>query len=178
MTFLRRACLALAALASLAVSIGCIAPTPPGPAPDPQPTPDPMAKYPPSGKLALEVGTGDGTFTPLADGMQVDVNYGPQGGEHIWLAVRCKGAGSPANITYRIDDEDGNVVSDVQQATAPSKQGQDGWRSMTGLTAFLDVDPASVAGKKVVFKAHLDDSYGSWLDAKGEALVQDGGGTF
>jgi hypothetical protein len=161
--------LALFGLASLALASGCA----PGIDTDPQPTP--VVRYSPSGKLALEVGTGTGAFEALGPDATVALNYGAQGGQHIWLAARCRGAGSPATITYSIEDEQGGIVSRERQTVVPSVPQQDGWREVTGLTAFLDIDPGTVMNKKVVFKAHLEDDYGTSLDAPGEATVSQGG---
>lgn len=161
--------LALLGLASLAFASGC------DPASDTGPQPTPVVKYPPSGELALEVGTGTDAFQALGPDARVAINYGPQGGQHIWFAARCHGAGSPATITYSIEDEQGGIVSTQQQTVVPSDPQQDGWRAVTGLTAFLNIDPGTVMDKKVVFKAHLEDDYGTSLDAPGEATVSQGG---
>jgi hypothetical protein len=160
--------LALLGLASLAFASGC------APALDTDPRPTPIVKYAPSGELALEVGTGTGAFEALGPDTRVAINYGPQGGQHIWFAARCHGAGSPATITYSIEDEEGGIVSAEQQTVVPSDPQQDGWRAVTGLTAFLNIDPDTVMDRKVVFKAHLEDDYGTSLDAPGEATVSQG----
>jgi hypothetical protein len=167
MTSLR---LALFGLACLAFASGC------GAAGDTDPPPAPVAHYPPGGELALEVGTGEGAFEVLGPETRVTLNYGAQGGQHIWLAVRCHGAGSPATINYSIEDEQGGAVSNEQRTVVPSEAQQDGWRGVNGLTAFINVDTATLGNKKVVFKAHLDDDYGSSLDAQGEATLAQGNG--
>lgn len=161
--------LALLGSAALAFASGC------DPAIDTDPQPTPIVKYAPSGELALEVGTGDGAFEALGPDTRVAIIRGSQGGQHIWFAARCHGAGSPATITYSIEDEQGGIVSAEQQTVVPSDPQQDGWRAVTGLTAFLYIDPGTVMNKKVVFKAHLEDDYGTSLDAPGEVTVSQGG---
>jgi hypothetical protein len=163
--------LALFGLASLAFASGC------GPAADTEPQPTPVRKYAPSGELALEVGTGEGAFEALGPDTQVALNYGVQGGQHIWFAARCRGAGSPATMSYSIEDEQGGIISNEQRTVMPSDPEQDGWRTVTGLTAFINVDLGTVKSNKVVFKAHLEDAYGTSLDAPGEATLSLGGGT-
>ena len=44
--------------------------------------------FDPRPALVLEVGTGDRVFTPVHDGDSVNITLGPQGGYHIWTAVR------------------------------------------------------------------------------------------
>lgn len=41
---------------------------------------------------ALEIGLGEEAFVaPLADGDEVSVSYGSQGGQHLWLAIHTAG---------------------------------------------------------------------------------------
>ncbi len=55
-----------------------------------------------AGAPIVQVGTGQSDFLPLVDGQMVTAEQGPQGGHHIWIAVRQRNlrqAGSVATIT-------------------------------------------------------------------------------
>jgi hypothetical protein len=55
-----------------------------------------------AGPPAVQVGTGQTDYLPLTDGQTVQAEQGPQGGHHIWIAVRqqnIKQAGSTTTIT-------------------------------------------------------------------------------
>lgn len=43
-----------------------------------------------AGEPSLEIGQGEQAFAPLADGEVVEPELGPQGGYHIWLALRMR----------------------------------------------------------------------------------------
>ncbi|WP_437928307.1 hypothetical protein WMF37_03450 [Sorangium sp. So ce291] len=48
-------------------------------------------KTPPSDLPAIVIGQGERAFAPLADGEVVPIEAGPQGGHHVWLALRVEG---------------------------------------------------------------------------------------
>lgn len=48
-------------------------------------------KRPSSGEPAIEIGQGSSAFAPLQDGEVVPIEAGPQGGHHVWLALRVTG---------------------------------------------------------------------------------------
>ncbi|MFO0755468.1 MAG: hypothetical protein U0359_03200 [Byssovorax sp.] len=162
--------LALALVSLAALSTGC------GPV-DPI-APEPPAPYKPSGTLAFEIGTGEGGFQALTPTTEVPLNYGPQGGEHIWFAARCKGAGSPARVHYSIVDVAGDFVSTEKLLVLPAEGDAEGWRVEAGTTAFIDGNAPLMNGMKLFFKGHLDDDYGTSLDATAEAVLTGAGDSF
>jgi hypothetical protein len=165
MTFRARAALFAAAFASLAFASGCT---------------HVIQPEGPTGKPAFEVGTGEGEFDTLGPSVAVPINYGIQGGTHIWFAARCKNLGPNAALTYSITDANGAVVSTEQSVMLPSDPGDDGWRTVAGLTAFIDGTVPVTSGMTVVFHGHIEDDDGHVLDATGDAVVdgsaQPGGG--
>lgn len=161
-TLPRAARLALS-LALLAFAPGC------GPV-DPI-EPEPPAPFEPSGPLAFEVGTGEGSFEALSAGSQVTLNFGAQNGEHIWFGARCQGAGSPARVRYSIVDVTGAFLSTEKKIMLPAENDPEGWRSAAGRTAFIDGSAPLVDGMKVIFRAHLDDDYGTSMDASAEGVL-------
>lgn len=48
-------------------------------------------KTPSSGDPEVEIGQGESAFAPLLDGEVVPIEPGPQGGHHVWLALRVSG---------------------------------------------------------------------------------------
>lgn len=54
----------------------------------------------PSGQPPLvEVGTGQADYLPTMDGDVAQVEAGPQGGYHIWLAIRVRGVRQSSSVT-------------------------------------------------------------------------------
>ncbi|WP_437944640.1 hypothetical protein WME98_27195 [Sorangium sp. So ce296] len=48
-------------------------------------------KTPSSGEPAIVIGQGESAFAPLDEGEVVPIEAGPQGGHHVWLALRVTG---------------------------------------------------------------------------------------
>ncbi|WP_437938624.1 hypothetical protein [Sorangium sp. So ce341] len=48
-------------------------------------------KTPASGEPAIVIGQGESAFAPLDEGEVVPIEAGPQGGHHVWLALRVTG---------------------------------------------------------------------------------------
>lgn len=48
-------------------------------------------KTPSSGDPAVVIGQGESAFAPLGDSEVVSIEAGPQGGHHVWLALRVNG---------------------------------------------------------------------------------------
>jgi hypothetical protein len=60
------------------------------------------------GPPEVVLGTGQTDYVPLADGQSVQLELGPQGGHHLWLAVRMKNlrqSGSTTAITSTLDGD-------------------------------------------------------------------------
>ncbi|MBK8256166.1 MAG: hypothetical protein IPK82_26290 [Polyangiaceae bacterium] len=58
----------------------------------------------PSNPEVFGIGTGEHCFEPLADGAEVPLMNGPQGGYHVWLAVGCQDCGSQVTLKYGVHD--------------------------------------------------------------------------
>ena len=66
-----------------------------------------------SGPSTIQIGTGQTGFTPLATGQTLRAEAGPQGGHHIWVAVRMKNmkqAGSTTQISRPVQPDTGTVI--------------------------------------------------------------------
>src|SRR5438552_1914737 len=55
---------------------------------------------------SLTVGSNDDATVP-AQGVLVET--GPQGGNHIWMAIACRGLGPQVSLSYGIKEVDANV---------------------------------------------------------------------
>lgn len=67
---------------------------------------------------AVIIGTGENEFTPMPGG-GVPINYGMQGGEHIWLGLSCKNLGPKVTAYFKITDvETGIEISQHGLAVA------------------------------------------------------------
>ncbi len=95
---------------------------------------DPCLCEPP----ALQVGTGDDTFSPLSDGDPVMMVHGPQGGWHMLGSVRVHHTTDIVRIHFVIATEAGVVVADNQLnvllVAEPDCAG-----SYPGMYAYIDV---------------------------------------
>jgi hypothetical protein len=60
------------------------------------------------------VGTGQTDFAPLTDGQVLMLERGPQGGHHIWIAVRMRNlrqSGSPTTLTAKLVNDPTSPIS-------------------------------------------------------------------
>ena len=66
---------------------------------------DPVWDMPCSDRPArsIEVGTGGDAFV-AADAAPIPIQYGSQGGQHIWVSLRLRGFGPEVTTTFGIDD--------------------------------------------------------------------------
>jgi hypothetical protein len=129
------------------------------------------AAYPGSPEIVL--GTGYFSFAPIVDQEAVSVVSGPQGGYHIWGAVRGRYL-NPEEVMLQftltlIESEELaqtiRVVVDLGSAEPPPGSGEaapadagDGWGDSTGIRLF--VDPAEVAGRALRIEVEATDQDG------------------
>ncbi|HEY3816998.1 MAG TPA: hypothetical protein VGL81_07505 [Polyangiaceae bacterium] len=94
-----------------------------------------------AGPPVVQVGTGQTDYLPLTDGQTVQAEQGPQGGHHIWIAVRqenLKQAGSTTTIT---SVQPGTNLAGPQMAFVfDFQQDQGGFCTLYGLRYQLDLD--------------------------------------
>lgn len=66
-----------------------------------------------AGPPELVLGTGQTDYGPLAEGQTLQLEKGPQGGHHIWMAVRMrnmKRSGSRTQLTAKMPDDPGATI--------------------------------------------------------------------
>lgn len=115
---------------------------------------------------ALAIGMGEKDFTPLDDGDTVTLNYGSQGGRHIWVALQAAGV-NPGQKGIIGGDTDAPVITlslvGEVDGTTWGTYGSD-WMAMDG-----DAEEAEVTGLQLVV-------YGggtTYSDTTGDPVVQD-----
>ncbi|MFO0739612.1 MAG: hypothetical protein U0270_27185 [Labilithrix sp.] len=108
------------------------APSPPVAVPD---TPD---------SLTVELGTGDTAFEPLAEQGEVALVFGPQGGYHVWTAVRVRDASLlQGHVNLRAAYKGGSLAG-LPSSEAPRwMDAPDGFVEAAGLRAFISDSLAS-----------------------------------
>jgi hypothetical protein len=117
-----------------------------------------LAACGPPPPITCEIGTGATQFEPLTPGEPVDVILGPQGGHHLWTAIRVTGDPNLDRIQVVMDgtvDDTGEMMG--PGAIAPALLVPDptlpGTRSAAGMTNFVD-HPTDLQGKSVTM--HID----------------------
>lgn len=114
----------------------------------------------------VEVGTGELEFRPADSGLHIE--DGPQGGQHIWIALRLHGFGPGAAAHYGIydaDDPDILYSGPISQRLALTYNSEAEASEATGLYGYLNylLDPATQqpypgpSGKDVVLWADVYD---------------------
>lgn len=128
---------------------------------------------------ALEIGTGDIAFVPIADGDTVFVVFGPQGGYHINASLRVQGIdnGEPTDVdapdnpvtafSATLDGVSINLSGDAttyKQGIDPVP-GEPGVYEMIGRRLLLNItDDAQLDGEEIVMTVHVEDKDGVALD--------------
>ena len=119
------------------------------------------------GPMEVEVGTGQTTFVPMANGGDLPFYMGPQGGYHVWGSVRAR-AYTPA-ASSNPNDPDHPVVRFLLQrgseTVASTSQLHwylapvgDGWREKTGAFVVMSVPaPPDLEGEAVSLEVRVTD---------------------
>lgn len=103
------------------------------------------------GPPALQVGTGQSYYLPLTSGQTLQAEAGPQGGHHIWIAVRMKNmkqAGSTTRVSAVQPDTGTVIPSSTFAFTFERDEG--GYCKLYGLRYQLDnggIDYTQFLGK-------------------------------
>ena len=125
------------------------------------------------GALRVEVGGGLDEFSSLSDGGPVEVIYGPQGGYHIWTALRVwdlAAEWAQVTLTARLESEGTEVGMRSAVRVVFPAAGLDGARDRTGLFSFVD-DRDSIRGERVVIRAEVESCEQKYGYGFGEIVV-------
>lgn len=120
---------------------------------------------PPEPAATLELGAIDasGQFSPIADGADVTLVAGAQGGFHVWLGYRVTGMASGATRLERWAHRksDGQLVlrmASTIEIGAPASDGS--WQPADPIPMFMCPSPIglSVIDQPIVFELELPDA--------------------
>jgi hypothetical protein len=97
------------------------------------------------GPPAVVAGTGQTDFLPLVEGQTVTLEKGPQGGHHVWIALRMRNLKQSGSVTVVSGVQPGSGLTvpptGVVFTFAPD---EGGWCKLYGITFRLD-DPSDLA---------------------------------
>jgi hypothetical protein len=103
-------------------------------------TPD-ICKPSNGGPPVLQVGTGQTDYLPLNDGDTVQAEQGPQGGHHIWIAVRQRNLKQVGSTTTIASVQPGTGLNGPNTRFAFTfEQDQGGFCKLFGLRYQLDIE--------------------------------------
>lgn len=126
--------------------------------------PDPPCKPLIGAKPEVVVGEGQADYLPLTDQQTVQVEAGPQGGHHVWIAVRMRNlhrSGSRTVITATCPATGQTVMPYDALFTYDPDEG--GWCKLYGLRYQLDlggVDYTQMLGKELDLAVTVTDTSG------------------
>ncbi len=108
----------------------------------------------------VEVGTGESAFQPLEPGASVNIVAGPQGGFHIWMAVRTRPPVKPEGVelVYRVVDPDSRREISLNGMRARLEENGE-WLELAGLLGLVP-RPEDVSGRDVLLRMELRDADG------------------
>lgn len=105
--------------------------------------------------LTVDVGGGMLDYEELADGQDVDLVYGAQGGFHVWTSVRVHdGTVSEAQINLLSRYEDGAPAGPASRVATSLGAAPGGNRVVFGLRNFID-DAVRAPGKRIILRVEV-----------------------
>ncbi len=126
----------------------------------------------PEPATTLEIGTGTWRFEPVADGGEVPLVYGAQGGWHLWLAIRVRGVAADSAslevVHYPLASPHEPVR--VAHGVHLDPENPEGFRAYLGWPAILE-RPACSVGHRYRLEVTLRPATGGKLSAVREVVV-------
>jgi hypothetical protein len=94
-----------------------------------------------AGPPTVQVGTGQMAYLPLTDGETVQAQQGPQGGHHIWMAVRQENLSQQGSTTTITSVQPGtNLAGPAMSFVFTFQADEGGFCVLSGLRYQLDLD--------------------------------------
>ena len=108
-------------------------------------------------EASLELGTGSWRFESLADGQEVELVRGAQGGWHVWVSLRVRGvdAQNPRVTLVMQPADESRPPSEVELVANLDPADDEGYRDFIGFPRVLD-DPSCLVGEMVRIEARID----------------------
>ena len=115
-----------------------------------------------TGSIPLALGSGKDCFLPTEANAALPIVSGPQGGYHVWVAVRTSGFGPTPTLSLRIHDDAGSLgLVDPMVRTLETCAIGNGVREQAHLFGFLAAqDPVAaeiLVGTHATLDATLED---------------------
>lgn len=108
-----------------------------------------------------EVGAGTEAFLPLANGDEISIIAGPQGGYHIFTSVRWQRLDAePARVRISARVAETDEYLGPGNESSPPAADADGWRQVVGLLNFV-TNPGLARGQEIVLRAEVHDDAGA-----------------
>ncbi len=118
-----------------------------------------------AGPAVVQVGTGQTDYLPRTDGQTVQMELGPQGGHHIWIATRMENLRqSGSTTTISSTQPGGTVVPPTTAYVFSFDPGEGGFCQLYGLRYQLDAtgeDYHQFLGKPLDVTVTIQDSTGA-----------------
>ncbi|MFO0757297.1 MAG: hypothetical protein U0359_12450 [Byssovorax sp.] len=131
-------------------------------------------KTPSSGPPAIVIGRGNDAYAPVSEGEVVPIEAGPQGGYHVWLALRVEGLrqlGTEMTITGYFPDRD--VTLSPFTALVTLRKAEGGQCEIHGIrfqvTRAEDVE--EVRGQPIEVHVALTDPNGDSAEADARLVI-------
>jgi hypothetical protein len=109
---------------------------------------------------SLRLGSGPVGFVPLEDGGALEVHRGPQGGYHVFLAVRAAGVSATPTVDFDVVDLDaGRTLDRFVPLRLPLEVSADapGFLELSPRVVVLDIASAdAIAGHRLRVSARVD----------------------
>ncbi len=119
------------------------------------------------GAPELFLGTGQTDFAPLSDGQTLQLERGPQGGHHIWIAARMKNlrqSGSRTTLTAKLVDDPSSPIAPAGYVFTFDRD-EGNYCKLWGLRFQLDTNASNLGadykrflGKKLAVTVEVTDS--------------------
>jgi hypothetical protein len=112
----------------------------------------------------LEVGTGISAFEPLTDGQSVSIIFGPQGGYHVWAALRLKKSFAPerAEVHARLLQGSTELSDNGYLLNLVDAGDRYEWYGLQALVP----DPTAIDGQPVTVRLTVKDQSGKTASAE------------
>lgn len=127
----------------------------------------------------LEIGTGAEDFAPLQHGDEVEIAYGPQGGQHVYGSLRADGIVTALvslsdeddpRVTYEVHLDDGTLLGGYQDF--PRRFQRDGESHLlVGDELVLDYREEGFDGLPITLVATVVDACGRELTAARDVTI-------
>lgn len=126
----------------------------------------------------LTIGEGQTFYRDIVDDAALTWEKGPQGGHHVWIALRQKNLRRIGTIItidlHDIQDPANPKLLNHSRLVFGFDRDEGGWCTLTGLRMQLDnsgIDLAALQGHRIEVDAKLDDPDGATASAKKNIVV-------